>query len=67
MSKSQPSPDPAEKREILEVIGNPFTSSKPPVRRKATLADIEDDCAICQQMREKILAGNPPTILFYEE
>lgn len=54
--------------EPIQVIGSPksFFSGKSPQMRKMTLDDIEDDCDLCQMNRERILAGDPPTVMVYD-
>ena len=50
------------------VSGTPdaFMSGRPPKMREMTLDDIEDECDLCQMNRERILAGDPPTVMAYD-
>jgi hypothetical protein len=50
----------------INVIGNPMTATGEPVVREATLDDVEDDCPLCQELREQIESGNPPQVMVFE-
>lgn len=52
--------------DAIQIIGDPTTPGGEPVVREMTLDDIEDDCPICQAMREEILSGNPPQVMVFE-
>ncbi|MBJ7354068.1 MAG: hypothetical protein JHC98_04520 [Thermoleophilaceae bacterium] len=57
---------PLEPAETIQIIGDPTALGAEPTVRAMTLDDIEDDCPICQMMREEILAGNPPQVMVFE-
>lgn len=59
---------PIDFKEPLQVIGTPdaFMSGRPPKMREMTLDDIEDECDLCLMNRERILAGDPPTVMAYD-
>lgn len=52
----------------LQVIGDPMKMAMgaEPVMRAMTLADLDDDCPVCQMNRKRILSGNPPIALVFE-
>jgi hypothetical protein len=50
----------------INVIGNPFTATSEPIMRTATLDDVEDDCPLCQELRQQILSGNAPEVMVFE-
>ena len=52
--------------DTILIIGDPTAIGTEPVVRAMTLDDIEDDCPICQAMRDEILAGNPPEVMIFE-
>lgn len=43
-----------------------MTATGEPVVREATLDDVEDDCPLCQELREQIESGNPPQVMVFE-
>ena len=57
---------PLEPSETIQIIGDPTAADAEPTVRTMTLDDIEDDCPICQAMREEILSGNPPQVMVFE-
>lgn len=57
---------PIEPAETIQIIGDPCAMGGEPTVRAMTLDDIEDDCPICQAMRDEILAGNPPEVMVFE-
>jgi hypothetical protein len=57
---------PIEPAETIQIIGDPCAIGGEPTVRTMTLDDIEDDCPICQAMREEILSGNPPQVMVFE-
>lgn len=52
----------------IQVIGTPedFMSGKTPRMRELTLDDITDDCPVCVQNRDRILAGDPPVAMVFD-
>lgn len=52
--------------DAIQIIGDPNAIGGEPVVREMTLDDIEDDCPICQAMREEILSGKPPQVMVFE-
>jgi len=54
--------------DAVQVIGNPLKAmfGGKPVYRELTLDDIEDDCPVCRQNRDRILAGDAPMVYVYE-
>lgn len=52
--------------DAIQIIGDPTALGGEPVVREMTLDDIEDDCPICQAMRDEILSGNPPQVMVFE-
>jgi hypothetical protein len=57
---------PIEPAETIQIIGDPTAMGGEPTVRAMTLDDIEDDCPLCQAMRDEILAGNPPQVMVFE-
>ena len=57
---------PAVPMDAIQIIGDPNAMGGEPVVREMRLDDIEDDCPICQAMREEILSGNPPQVMVFE-
>jgi hypothetical protein len=57
---------PLEPAETIQIIGDPTAMGGEPTVRAMTLDDIEDDCPLCQAMRDEILAGNPPQVMVFE-
>ncbi len=54
--------------EELQIIGDPEAMARgaAPVFRKMTLDDLDDDCPICVINRQRILAGDAPTVMVFE-
>lgn len=52
----------------VQVIGSleAFADGITPTIRKMQLSDLDDDCPICEANRERILAGDPPTVVAFD-